>query len=837
MNKFLRHILIFISGALIIFSCSRKKDRFINRNWHALNTKYNVLFNGGVAYETGLNDIGSEYDDNFWKILPIEPINFRDLSFEDDEQNSDLQRAEEKAIKAVQTHGMNIKGKEKNPQINEAYMLLGKARYYDGRFIPAIEAFNYVLFKYPGSTNINTAKLWKAKTNLRLENEAIALENLNSLLQQNDLNNNDRLEAHTTLAHLHINQGEIDLAITSIEKAINLTKNKEQKGRLLYIQGQLYNLKNFPEMANKSFQKVIDLKRSISRKYRVNAFLEQIKNFNYNSGNLVDLQEFLELLEKDRENRPFLDRIYHFMANHYMKVNKDTLAIEYYNKSLSTNSSDKYLEAINFHTLADFYYDKADYILAGAYYDSTLTKYSKKNKSYRLVKNRVENLKDVIYYENIAKENDSIINLFNMTDDELVDFFQPYIKNLNSPKNKISKRNLVDVKSSSIERRKSSKLGGFYFYQTETVAYGKNKFINYWGDRGLVDNWRWSTKEKSKVNNKNPLSLKDRDSDNPLTPKFYIDQIPVKQTQKDSIIKKRNIAYYKLGLIYKNKFKDFLRSINKLEFLLSQDLEKRLILPVKYNLYKAYIANNNIAQANKIKVDIINKNPNSQYAKILENPGVVLSNAENTPNERYEFLYNIFLEGKYSNVIDGCEQEILSLEGEDILPKFELLKALATARLYGIKSFEKRLNHLSLNYPNSDEGKEAQRLLNDLIPVMNNSNFFNFSEGSSFKTIFLFSSYDLDLINEFKSTLNGLINKESILELTISEDIYDINTTFVVIHGLKSINGALGFVELLDLKNSEILSKSYFAISSANYKKLQIHKNLEMYLEKINNKK
>ena len=130
MNKFFKHILIFVSGLLIIFSCSRKKDRFINRNWHALNTKYNVLFNGGVAYETGLNDIESKYDENFWEILPIEQINIKDFSIEDDEKNSDLQRAEEKAIKAVQTHGMSIKGKEKNPQIDEAYILLGKARYY-----------------------------------------------------------------------------------------------------------------------------------------------------------------------------------------------------------------------------------------------------------------------------------------------------------------------------------------------------------------------------------------------------------------------------------------------------------------------------------------------------------------------------------------------------------------------------------------------------------------------------------------------------------------------------------------------------------------------------------
>ena len=103
MNKFFRHILIFVSGVLIIFSCSRKKDRFINRNWHALNTKYNVLFNGGVAYETGLNDIESKYDDNFWEVLPIEQINVKDFSIEVDAQNSDLQRLN-RCLKKVLHH-------------------------------------------------------------------------------------------------------------------------------------------------------------------------------------------------------------------------------------------------------------------------------------------------------------------------------------------------------------------------------------------------------------------------------------------------------------------------------------------------------------------------------------------------------------------------------------------------------------------------------------------------------------------------------------------------------------------------------------------------------------
>ena len=40
----------------------------------------------------------------------------------------------------------------------------------------------------------------------------------------------------------------------------------------------------------------------------------------------------------------------------------------------------------------------------------------------------------------------------------------------------------------------------------------------------------------------------------------------------------------------------------------------------------------------------------------------------------------------------------------------------------------------------------------------------------------------------------------------------------------------LGFVENLEIDDQEIFSRSYFAISSTNYKTLQIHKNLDSYL-------
>lgn len=48
--------------------------------------------------------------------------------------------------------------------MDEAHLLLGKSRYYDQRFVPALEAFNYILYKYPNSDKIYEAKVWRKQT-------------------------------------------------------------------------------------------------------------------------------------------------------------------------------------------------------------------------------------------------------------------------------------------------------------------------------------------------------------------------------------------------------------------------------------------------------------------------------------------------------------------------------------------------------------------------------------------------------------------------------------------------------------------------------------------------
>jgi TolA-binding protein len=66
------------------------------------------------------------------------------------------------------------------------YLLLGKTRYYDQRFIPALDAFNYILYKYPNSSNIYEAKIWRGKTNMRLGSDALVVNNMTTLLKDQD---------------------------------------------------------------------------------------------------------------------------------------------------------------------------------------------------------------------------------------------------------------------------------------------------------------------------------------------------------------------------------------------------------------------------------------------------------------------------------------------------------------------------------------------------------------------------------------------------------------------------------------------------------------------------
>ena len=70
--------------------------------------------------------------------------------------------------------------------------------------------------------------------------------------------------------------------------------------------------------------------------------------------------------------------------------------------------------------------------------------------------------------------------------------------------------------------------------------------------------------------------------------------------------------------------------------------------------------------------------------------------------------------------------------------------------------------------------------------------------------------------------------------MSTSLDYYDPDTIFIIIHGLNTKLGGAGFAEVLEESKKYKIKKSHFEISSPNYKTIQIHKNLDDYLNKDN---
>ncbi len=314
-------------------------------------------------------------------------------------------------------------------------------------------------------------------------------------------------------------------------------------------------------------------------------------------------------------------------------------------------------------------------------------------------------------------------------------------------------------------------------------------------------------------------------------PQRHIANIPTDQVVIDSLAKDRNFAYYQLGLIYKEKFREYGLVSNRLEKLLTLNPEERLILPAKYNLHKIYAQIENLALADKYKNDIINNYPDSRYAEILLNPNTQLATDESSPEFKYKALYKEFENAQYQNVIDTSDEYITLYNGNDIVPKFEMLKATALARKDGFEPYKKALNYISLNYPNSDEGKEAEKIYKTVLPKLANTTFVNDEESDKWKLVYQFPVTEREAATKLQEKLEEGIKEFNYFDMNTSIDFYTPDTIFVIVHGLNTRLGGKGFADVLKENKKYKIKRESFEISSPNYKIIQIHKNLDSYLQ------
>jgi len=846
-----------------VAACSTQKNKFLNRNWHAMNTYYNIIFNGNEAVQQGITTVTEEYPEDYWSILPVERLQeappqkdiFNTKDKQEEAKNPDFKRAEEKATKAIQKHSMFISGEEYNHQMDEAFLLLGKARYYGHRFIQAKDAFSYILNHYATSSEIVDAKIWTEKTNMRLKYYEMALNNLEKIkLDYPELEEEKIVHLNSTLAEAHILNENYKDAIPALNEAIDFSKRDGVQGRLLYIKAQLFDLLSEPDSAYVTYQKVIDLNRKSPRTYMIHARLEQLKNSTRDttsySNRMLAYQELIE----NRENRPFLDFVYFDIAEYHNAMDSIEVAIHNYNKSLSRKPEDDYLYSRNYLRLADIYFDKNKYKTAGAYYDSTLTYIDEEKREYRLIAKKRENLDDVIKYEAIAEEKDSILNLIGMSKAEQITFFEDYIEQLkeeaqsvfaqgpdlkgslnnaqgNAANSRFGAQNKLGTATSSAINRTNAAGGSasYYFYNKDLAQKGLLAFKQTWGNIPLEDNWKYggalSSSNEAEEEEEDPF-----ENDPRYKAETYLAEIPSDEAIIDSLWIDRNFAYYQLGVIYKEKFKEYPLSKEKFENLFESDPEERLILPSIYNLYLIAEAQGLQSEKLKWRNTIINDYPDSEYALLLLNPQQ-LKESENNPLNIYKRLYKSYENQQYQLVITQADMYAKKFIGRPITPKLELLKAYAIAKVNGLEDYKEALNYVALTYPQSDEGKFAQQKYDEVSRNVRPQQFEPNKDEMAYKLVYHFDTKTQQ--EEFKTLLTAAL-EELELNFKITDEVYTIEKHFTVIDGLNSLLGAQGLAE--KLVKDDYLSPEFsnFAISEDNYSTLQIYKNLEDYLNQLN---
>lgn len=800
---------LFLVLILFVFTnCSTRKDRMMNRAYHQATTKFNVLFNGEEAIRSGIVAEVLSHQPNFWDQLPVEQFPLIDLFSLEVKENPSFTRAEEKAVIAVQKHSMLIGDQQRNTQIDEAYMLLGKARFYNGRYLQALDAFNYVIDQLPNANSRRNAQIWKAKVFLLLLQEQRAAAIFLELIDQNELTVTEYVEVSAHLAKAYIALNQPEKATKPLYNAAAGVKDKALQARYYYLLGQLHDNLEHKDSAALAYQSVINLNRRIPRIFWIHAKLNQL---NTNQLDLESTQKAYKKLTKNEENKKYLDKI-HFSHASYSLSHFDTIAAKnLINASLRTNTKDKMLKGLAYETMGEVFFDENQFVTAGAYLDSTLNVLEPKTRRFRKITRKRNKLNDIIKYETNRQTSDSLLALMTKTPEEQASIFTRYIADLKVADSLQQQQQQKQQQSTANTSFFDSE---FYFYNSAMRSRGESEFFRIWGNISKTDNWRYANQQAATETIVDTATETEQKIEKAVEvdPRYmletYINQIPPPEA-RDSLVQVRNTAYFDAGLAYKEQFAAYLQAKDRLLTLLSFDSD--YTLPSLYHLYQIEEQTGG-AKALTYKNQIISEYPNSQYAAILQNPEAA-EGALARFEERYTLLEERFKAQAFEEVIDQSFDAILSLQDENLRSRFSLLRAHAIGRLDGTAAYERALSEVTLAFPNQKAGEEASRRLlevRDLKPKEE-------KEGERYLVYFVFDRADHELTQNLQKRVAEIIMQQGLqssVKATI--DIYDRNTEFLVIQRFTSEEQATDYRNYL-LKNISELSKNknFVALTSA----------------------
>ncbi|MCO6500764.1 MAG: tetratricopeptide repeat protein [Vicingus serpentipes] len=701
-------VTVIITGFL---GCSRKKNSFTRRAYHNTTARYNGYFNAREIKKENVATLYNEYKDDYSEILPlfIYPDEVKSKSM-----YPDMDKIIEKCSEVIDRHSMYIKKEEHNRWIDDCYLLIGQARFYKQEYFVGEEIFIYVAKTFKNNPSKYEGLMWLIRTYMEV-GEMQKAESYLDVIDQEGIPKQYSSEYHALYAEYYIRKKNYDEAINKLTKALETTRKKSDQRRFNYVLAQLWLKKKEYGQASALFTKVIKLKPEYSMMFH--AKINRALSYDVGGEDNKAIKKMLTKMVRDTKNAEYLDQIYYALADIAFKENDEDLGIEYLQKSAAASTSNTKQKALSYLRLGELFYEKPQYVLAQSYYDSCLTVLPKDYSDYDKIYERNNALTKLVTNIKIVEEQDSLLKM--STDEEYrKKVINQLVQKAIDEEAKLKQQANTINTPTGVNLPTNTTKGGWYFYNKTTLGFGFTDFRKKWGDRKLEDDWRRKDKQSVATFNEEAAKIDSSSTDSTVVnektnPDYYLQFIPT--TDADIIASHNKIieALYALGNIYREDFQNYPGAINSFEELITRYDTSHYKLPSWYNLYRISLLIENDEMKTKYRNLILNNYPESEYAKIIQDPTYNKVTRENRKrvDNYYSRVFELYTEKYYDNVLIRCEKAKAIFADNHIQDKFDFLAAMSIGHTNTLDSFKLALEDIIIKHPKSDVSDEAKRIL------------------------------------------------------------------------------------------------------------------------------
>lgn len=707
---------------MILSSCSTQKNTWATRSFHQTKVKYNILYNGNIAYEEGLKAIRDANTDDYSTILSLYPVSNHQAA---QSATSQMDKTIEKCRKCIKLHSIKVKPKRNPKKANDpkyklwlqseefnanmglAWIRLGEAEFHKGDFLGAVSTFNYIINHYQNNPDmIAQSQLWVARAYAEMGWQYEA-EDMLQRVQIDALSKKHARLYSAVKADVLLHGQAYHEAIPFIKIAMPHEKRKVYRPRFAYVLGQLYEKEGKKDEAIHAFKSVVRMAPPIEMEFNARIRMAEL-------GGKNSLRK-LRTMSKQSKYKDKLDRIYGAMGNIYLDQRDTAHALEMYEKAIAEATQPGPAKAAVLLRAGDIYYEMREYANAQPCYREAITILTAENPDYARIQKRSEVLDELIVAYEQAQLQDSLQRLGLMTEEEqraIVDrIIAELIENekadstkqaLKDRETELGASSLRSVDTRNMLGGGNAQKGEWYFYNPQLIKQGQQEWLRKWGNRKLEDNWRRQNKQvvpssfdegglEETTSDTTGLATDSVPRQAPLEtddhkPEYYLQQIP--RTPQDyavcdSLWREAMVALY---YIYRDKLEDEVLAEETL-----RELTER---------FPGHPCLDDIFEDMRLRAL---RNDTAYIARMLK----MLAEQDSL----YAATYAAYTKGQYAVVKTNKQYAQQEFPQSKLIPRFMFLNAVAVARTEGQKAFVTELQDLVANYGETELGAMAKDML------------------------------------------------------------------------------------------------------------------------------